>query len=448
MLEFLNRYFFGISVPLLLVFAGIYLTFKLKCFYIFHPIKVIKTFFKKQPGSGISPFSAVSTALAGTLGVGNIVGVASALSLGGYGAIFWMWISAVCASVLKYSEIALSVSHRRYRADGSPHGGAMYYIFDYLNAHKKPTFGIFLSGIFAGLCILDSFTMGCIVQINSAANAIHTTLGIDALWIGIGVALFVLFIVLTGKRSIFALNEKLVPFLSLGYILISIIIIIIKKDMLPTAFGLIFKNAFCFDSAMGGFIGFILSRSLRYGTMRGLLSNEAGCGTAPLAHSAANTKSPAEQGFWGIFEVFIDTIILCTMTALVIIVSTDCTPLPNLDGINLTIFSYSQVIGTYAGFFIALSILFFGFATILCWAYYGLECVSFLTNKKAFSYLYIASFLGCIIYGSLIAPENIWGMADFAIGIMTTINVCMLISMRREICEITVNYFNNKVEHP
>jgi AGCS family alanine or glycine:cation symporter len=182
--------------------------------------------------------------------------------------------------------------------------------------------------------------------------------------------------------------------------------------------------------------------------MRGLLSNEAGCGTAPLAHSAANTKSPVEQGFWGIFEVFVDTIILCTMTALVIIVSVDCNTLPDLDGINLTIVSYSQVMGKYAGIFIALSVLFFGFATILCWAYYGLECIAYLTKRKVFSFIYVLFFVACIIYGSVIAPQSIWGMADFAIGIMTSINIIMLIFMRRELYEMTANYFKNKTPNP
>ena len=206
-----------------------------------------------------------------------------------------------------------------------------------------------------------------------------------------------------------------------------------KREAIGDAFGSIFREAFAFDSVGGGLVGFLTSRALRTGTMRGLLSNEAGCGTAPTAHASANTKSPAAQGVWGILEVFVDTILLCTATALVILVSFPQVEMLGQDAVMMTIRAYSCVLGDWAGWFFCAAILCFGYATLICWASYGLEALRFLSAKPIWRGLYFVLFGACIVIGSLVAPESVWDIADFAIASLTTINLLMLFLMRREI---------------
>ena len=298
MLEFINKYIFGAAVPLLLIAAGIFYAIRLRAFHIFHPIRIVKALTRKNTASGISPFRAVTLALAGTLGVGNIVGVSAAIGLGGFGAVFWMWISALCAMLLKYAEILLAIRHRRYDESGKPHGSAMYYIRDFFSSHSLPRIGKLLACVFAVLYIVNAVSMGSMIQSNAISESMEGVFGIPPIICAAAVTLVCALLITKGTDAMAKFTEILVPIMTLGYIIISLAVLIMKRDMLSGAMAEIMRDALSPDSAAGGIIGFALSRSVRFGTMRGLVSNEAGCGTAPTAHAASNTTSAVEQGFW------------------------------------------------------------------------------------------------------------------------------------------------------
>ena len=439
MLEFINKYIFGVAVPIFLISAGVFYIVLLKAFHITNPSVIIKALTKKNNVSGISPFKAVTLALAGTLGVGNIVGVSAAIILGGFGSVFWMWISALCAMLLKYAEIVLAMRHRRYDAEEKPYGAAMYYIKDKFSALSLPKLGNILAATFALLCILNALTMGSMIQSNAISESLEGVFKLNPVICGVFLSLFSLAILPRGTKAMVKFTEILVPLMSIGYILISLAIIIIKKDMLGNAIKAILSDAFSVDSASGGVLGFFLSRSLRFGTMRGLISNEAGCGTAPTAHAASNTQSAVEQGFWGIFEVFTDTILLCTMTALVVIINFGELKYKS-SLIMLTIDAYSNVLGASASIFLSIAVLCFGFATIICWGHYGIESVGYFTKSKKTKWIFILIYSASVFVGAFCASEIIWSLADFAIGSMTLINLMMLCLMSREVKKETESY--------
>lgn len=441
MLNFLNKYVFGTAVPIMLVLAGIYYTFILKAFHIRHAAGVCRAMTKKQDRNGVSPFRAVTLALAGTLGVGNIVGVSAAIYMGGFGSIFWMWISSVCAMLLKYAEIVLAMLHRRFDTDGRPHGCAMYYIRDGLRAIGAPRFGVITAAVFAVFCIINSMTMGSVIQVNAVTDSFEGIFGIPPLLTGAVLALITAAVISSGSDRISRLTEKLVPFMTLGYIILSVAVMIMRSEDMGTAFRLILSDAFSPDSAAGGIFGFILSRSLRYGTMRGLVSNESGCGTAPTAHATSNSRIPAEQGFWGIFEVFADTIVLCSMTAFVVIISYPEVSRFGDNFIMMTISAYSSVLGEWAGYFLAVAVLCFAFATVICWAHYGMESVAYLSGKRLWKNVYIVFYSLAVFAGAFAASDIIWQWADFSIGVMTVINVCVICLMSREVKMETADYF-------
>ncbi len=441
MLDFVNRYILGIAVPVMLICAGIFYAVRLKCFHITKPVRIIKAMTAKQSKDGVSPFRAVTLALAGTLGVGNIVGVSAAIYMGGFGSIFWMWVSALCAMLLKYAEIVLAMRHRRYDANGMPHGAAMFYIRDFFSSHGLEKAGKITAAIFAVFCIMNALTMGSVIQVNAVAGAFEGVTGIPPLLTG-GVLAFLSAIIITrGTEAMSRFTEKLVPLMSLGYILISVAVMIIKSDEIMPAFGGIFRDAFSGDAAVGGVSGFIMSRALRYGTMRGLISNEAGCGTAPTAHAASNSKSAAEQGFWGIFEVFVDTILLCTMTALVIIVSYPEVSANGDNFIMMTISAYSCVLGSAAAYFLCAAVLCFAFATVICWAHYGIESAKYFSDKKYMRTGFIILYVASVLYGAFAKQGIIWQAADLAIGVMTVINVAVICFMSGEVKRETEIYF-------
>lgn len=443
MIEFINTYILGSLTPLFLMAAGLYFSCRLKFFYLRHPKKMISSMLEKSRGSGISPFRAVTLALAGTLGVGNIVGVASAIAIGGSGAIFWMWISALLAMMLKYAEILLAVSHRRTDPQsGEYYGGAMYYIRDFFSSHSREAAGLVVAGVFCVFCIVNSLTMGCVVQINAVSRSFLGVFNVSPIIIGAAGAILCFVVISGNTEKISGFTEKTVPLMTLGYIIISMAVIIVRGDEVPSAFAEIFKNAFRFESAAGGVFGFLFSRSVRLGCMRGLMSNEAGCGTAPTAHASSTTNSAVKQGFWGIFEVFIDTIVLCTMTALVIIIG-------RVDGYDadpmmMTIKAYSSVLGPFAEYFICISVLLFGFATLICWAHYGRECIKYFTHARFAQNIFVLVFCAFVFIGALCAPESTWGIADLALGVMTVINVPVLCLMSGEITEQTKSFFAKK----
>jgi AGCS family alanine or glycine:cation symporter len=381
------------------------------------------------------------------LGVGNIAGVASSIAIGGFGSVFWMWVSALVAMALKYAEIVLAISHRR--TDGEDYrGGASYYIEDIFAAKRKKTLGRILGGLFALLCIINAITMGCMIQSNAVSTSFEGVWGIKPRVIGIIVAIICVTVISGNAKWISMFSEKTVPIMTVGYIFISVAVLAARHTLIGEALEAIFSDAFTFSSATGGVLGFLVSRGLKAGTMRGLMSNEAGCGTAPTAHASAECDSPAKQGLWGIFEVFVDTILLCTLTALVIIVSI-------LDGgrdiliyksnpMMMAIKAYSNVLGEWSEYFMAIAVFLFAFATMICWAHYGKESIIYLTKKKMPVKVYILIYCIFIFVGAISAPQWAWLAADLAIGSMTMINLPILFISSGEVVKETNSFFDRK----
>lgn len=423
----------GGLIPPILLIVGVFFLFYLKGYPWRTPGKMLSAM--RGGGEGkTSSFRAMMLALAGTLGVGNIVGVANAIAVGGAGAVFWMWISALFAMILKYAEILLAVSHRRTDQKGRHFGGAMYYIRDCFQARRWERLAIVVPVIFAILIIINALSLGCVVQVRAVGETLEDVVGIPTVYSGVLLVMLTLPLLARGTRGISALTEYLVPIMTAGYIILSVAVLILRRDALGGAMHSIWQGAFAPESAIGGVSGFLLSRALRVGTMRGLLSNEGGCGTAPTAHAEADAKSPAHQGVWGVFEVFADTIVLCTATALVILVSgIDTTS----GGVMMTVTAYSSVLGGFAEWFFSAAVFCFGYATLLCWGSYGMESLRFLSTKRRWRVLYILAFGLCILFGVRASSELVWTVGDFCISTMTLINVCVLLLLRREIGQQT-----------
>ena len=439
-MELINQYLSGTFVPFALVFCSFFFFVRLRGRPMRNLFTIIKSLFIKKEGSGVSPIRAVIFALAGTLGVGNIVGVASAIALGGAGAVFWMWISAFFAMILKYSEVVLALLHRRMRGDGF-YGGAMYYMKDFFKSCKK--IGNIFTFVFAILCLINGFTMGCIIQSNAIANSFASTFGIDEVLVGVLLAIFSVIVFFFNGKKIFSLCERLVPFVSLLYIVMSLAVILPMKDKVPFIFEEILEGAFSFRSAGAGALGFLMSKALRYGTIRGLFSNEAGCGSSPIAHATANTNSAVEQGFLGIFEVFIDTILICTMTALVILLNWDSAVHYLSSPIMMAFSAFAATLGELSNVLLSISVFLFAFATIVCWGYYGKECIYFLNPSKRAEKFYYGLYVIFVFVGSYISLDFIWELADFAVGGMTLMNLLIISLMSGEVKRETDWYFKN-----
>lgn len=433
--EWINAVVFGPAMLFAVFGTGIFFLFKTRFFYLLHPFRTLSSLFgkKEERAGGISPFRALCNALAGTLGVGNIVGVSTAIAAGGAGAVFWMWISAICAMVLKYAEVLLGVKYRI--ADGKGRfGGAPYYIRDAL---KKPRLAIF----FAGCLILASFSIGCSVQSRAVADAAELTFGIHPALTGGLLAVICLAVLIGGLGSVSAFTVRLIPILTLGFILMSVCSVAQRINEIPSVMAEILGSAFNIGSAAGGFLGFMTSRAIRYGIARGIASNEAGCGTAPTAHAAALTDSPVRQGLWGIVEVAIDTLLLCTLTAFVILLNhTE----KSGDGIAPVISGFSGFWGDFAPVAVSISIFFFALATLICWSYYGLEAIRFITPKQGWQRLYLAFFCLSAVPMCCMDTTLLWEFSDTVISVMTVINVYALIVRSGEISRDTADFFNRK----
>lgn len=436
-MEAVNRILCGVAVPLLLFLSGIFFFCRIGPFFLRHPWRALGALLRGKGGrgDGTSPRRALAVAMAGTLGVGNIVGVASAIRMGGAGAVFWMWVSAALAMLLKYAEIVLAHTTRRYDSDGRPHGGAMYYIKEAFGGRV----GKGLSAVFALLLVGLSLSLGGAIQSFAAADALLGVFALPRWLIGGVLAVLSAVILLCGSRRVEAVCEHLVPAVCLLFSVASLAVLVLRREALPYAFGAIFKGAFSRESVGGGVLGFLCSGAVRYGFTRGLVSNEAGCGTAPIAHAAANNDSAAEQGLLGIFEVFVDTIVLCTMTALVILVS-------GLkiggEGVMPVVRAYSAVLGRAAGPLIALSVLFFAFATILSWSHYGCEALLYLTRRQSARRALILAISLSTLWGAFAAPDFIWGITDLTLGLMTVINLTALLLCHRRVREETALFLD------
>ncbi len=390
-----------------------------------------KLFHKSEAESGsITSFQAVCTALAATVGTGNIAGVAGAIAIGGPGAVFWMWISALLGMCTKFSEVTLAVKYREKNAKGDYVGGPMYYIKNGLG--PKWTW---LAYLFAIFCILATFGIGNTTQVNTIVTSIDTALlsfnlvapeNIKTLnfLLGIGIAIIVGMVLLGGIKRIGSVTEKLVPFMAVLYILLSLGVIVLNVTRLPEVFGMIFKGAFQPSAVTGGIVGTIFL-SMKKGVSRGIFSNEAGLGSGSIAHACADTDSAVKQGMFGIFEVFVDTIVICTMTALVILCSG--TPIEyGVDaGAELTIAGFVATYGGWVTIFTAIAMCCFAFSTILGWGLYGARCLEFISSGKMVKPFIILFSLATII-GATMDLGLIWDLADTFNGLMAIPNLIAL----------------------
>ena len=412
----LNKLIFSPVMFAVLFICGFILLIRLRGFPFTSPLKVLKGL---KNGDMLSSFKAMTLALAGTLGVGNIVGVATAIHMGGAGAVFWMLCSALVAMVIKYAEIYLAILYRK-----KGRGGAAYYIRDGL---KKPL----LAAVFSVLCIIASFTVGNMIQVNAVALSFESELGVRPAVTGALIALLSFLVIYKGVESISAFTLRMIPLLSIGFIIVSVWVIIANRNALPSVVRQIFTEAFGTDSATGGIMGFLLSDALRYGVMRGIGSNEAGCGTAPTAHATAKTDIPEKQALWGIFEVFVDTVLLCTLTALVILIYPH--NIAKYDGMVLAIKAYEGYFGEAAGYILAIAIFFFALSTVICWSYYAVESVHYFTKKEIYKKAYIVVYCIFCIIGAVSSLSAVWELSDVTIAVMTVINCYTLIGLKNNV---------------
>jgi AGCS family alanine or glycine:cation symporter len=441
-----NEYVGGYALLIMLVPAGIYFAFKFKFLHVTrlgHALKVIGGKFDKKEDTGdINHFRALTTALSATVGTGNIVGVALAIYYGGPGAIFWMWITGFLGMIHKFVECTLSFKYRKVHEDGSISGGPMYYMELGL---KKKLGGAakVMAVVFAVATILCSLGTGNMAQSNSISDVLKTNYNVPVLITAIVVAFLVLLVIVGGIKRIAEVTSKLVPFMAVFYFISAITIIIIFFDKIPAAFLLIFKSAFTGTAATGGFIGSIFIITLRYGVARGLFSNEAGQGSAAIAHAAAKTEHPVREGLVASVGPMIDTLIICTLTALVIILTGAWTS--GIEGVGMTLAAFSTGLGRIglegmAGHVVAGGLLLFAFSTIISWSYYGSRGAEYLLGEKSikpYQYLYgVFVFLGAI--GKI---EIVWHFVDMVITFMTIPNLIAILLLAPVVKKETEKYF-------
>ena len=375
----------------------------------------------RTAGAGsVTPFQAVATALASTVGVGNIAGVATAITLGGPGALFWLWVSGILGMGTKYAEIVIALHYRERDAAGVMRGGAMYTL-------KKRGLG-WLGATFALLTALAAFGIGTMVQANSVAQSLQTTLGVPTWAVGITLVLISAAVILGGIKRIAAFAEILVPFMAVLYLLGGLVLLLMNAERIPGAFGLVFDGAFSGTAAAGGFAGATIMMAMRYGIARGLFSNEAGLGSAPMVHATAETDHPARQGLYGIFEVFVDTILICTITGLVVLVSGNWQG--GATGAALSVQAFTTGLpGTWGGIIVTTGLVLFAFSTLIGWSYYGETGAVYLFGTRV-AVPYRLLWLVFIYLGSVGSLQLIWSVADTLNGLMAIPNlVSVLISL-------------------
>lgn len=426
MLQAINEMIWGPWLIGLLLFCGLFYTLRLRFFQVTHLKTILKhTIFSKNSGGdkkNISPFQSAATALAGTIGTGNIAGVATAIAAGGPGSIFWMWVSGLFGMATKYAEVFLSVQFRVTAPDGTHAGGPMYYLERAL--HLKP-----LAVFFAVCCVLCSFGTGNLTQANSISDALSSSFQIPKLWIGLFLALLCLLVLVGGARRIAKVTEVLVPFMGVFYLAGALVFLFVNASCLPTAFSLIFQGAFTPAGMAGGAVGVSTRLAIRYGFARGVFTNEAGLGSAPIAHACSTNTDPVKQGFWGVFEVFFDTILMCSITALVILCA-DHNRLwqSGLDGMSLTGAAFFTLYGYRGSLFLSVAMVFFALAAMLGWAFYAQKCLEYLFPEKRLPvFLYRVLFALASIAGALCQTRGIWALADILNGAMALPNLLALL---------------------
>ena len=430
----LNQLVWGNYMVFFLLFCGFWLLIRTKFFLITHVSLIIKktigSLFHKQTQSGITSFQAVSTALAGTLGVGSIIGVTTALTMGGPGAIFWMCVSAFFGMMSKYGEVVLAIHFREKREDGYL-GGPMTTLEH--GCHLR-----FLAVLFALLCVFASFGIGNVTPANTIAATIRSYWDIQPWLIGIVLSLIIGIMMIGKAKGIMRFNEIVVPVISVLYFLACCYLIVLHVEQLPSVFQSIFHSAFDGWSVGGGIGGYLTSRVVHYGISRGVFSNEAGMGSSPISHAAVEHVDAVEQGFWGIFEVFFDTIVVCVLTALVILSSGLMEE--GMDGAALTIACFEQGFGKMGGMLFAISILAFAIPSIIGWYYYAAECIRYLFTTPLALKVYQLIFLILLIAGSCMELGIVWELADTLNGCMAIPNLISLFLLSKTVVKLTKEY--------
>lgn len=447
-----NNFIWGIPAMVCIIGVGLYLSIRTHFLQIRKFPYAIRTtigrmFHKRNASEGaITPFQAVCTALAATVGTGNIAGVAGAIAIGGPGSVFWMWVSAVLGMCTKFSEVTLAVYYREKNADGDLVGGPMYYIKNGLGKRF-----LWLAYLFAGFGVLTVFGTGNATQVNTITTAVNSALinfhvitqeqtSITNLAIGIIITVMIALILLGGIKRIGQVTEKLVPFMALLYIVLALGIVVLNWRVVPGVFVSIFEGAFSPSAVTGGVIGSMFL-SMKKGVSRGIFSNEAGLGTGSIAHACADTGKPVKQGMFGIFEVFTDTILICTLTALVILCSPITIPYGQAAGAELTIQGFTSVYGNWVSIFTALAMCCFAFSTILGWGLYGARCIEFLFSSKVTKpFMVVYSFVA--ILGATADLGLMWSIADTFNGLMAIPNLIALFLLSGKIVQLVRDYFS------
>ena len=438
----------GIPMVVLMIGTGLFLLIVTKG-VIFRHFGIVmryttKTLFQKKDKSqqhegDISPFQAVCTALAATVGTGNIVGVALAIATGGPGAMFWLWLSALVGMVIKYCEVTLSVAYRTTNEKGELVGGPMYYITRGLGLK-------WLAVLFALFGFIASFGIGASVQANSLATGVNSSFGIPLWAIGIVVALLAALVVIGGITRIASVTEILVPFMAIFYIVGAIVVLILNAGEIPAAFASIFHDAFTGTAATGGFLGATVMYACRIGMARGVFTHEAGMGSAPIAHATAANDHPARQGLWGSFEVFFDSIVMCTVTGLVILTSGlwHADPMMSEGAMSSAAFGQSIPGGQYV---VTVGLMLFAFATLIAWYYYGEKCVEYLFRKsraqRAAVRVYQVAYVAMVFAGCVTNLDVVWELADCFNGLMAIPNLIALIALSPVIRRLATDFFRD-----
>lgn len=446
-----NNFIWGVPAMVCIFGVGLYLSIRTNFLQIRKFPYAIKTtlgrIFRKRDASdgAITPFQAVCTALAATVGTGNIAGVAGAIAIGGPGAIFWMWVSALFGMCTKYAEVTLAVHYREINANGELVGGPMYYIKNGLSKQWH-----WLAYLFAAFGVLTVFGTGNATQVNTITTAINSALlnynvisesavSTSNLIIGIIIAILIAMILLGGIKRIGHVTEKLVPFMALLYILLGLGVILLNIQNVPAVFASIFRGAFQPRAVTGGIV-LSMFTSLKKGVSRGIFSNEAGLGTGSIAHACADTKKPVKQGMFGIFEVFTDTIVICTLTALVILCSGVAVDYGKAAGAELTILGFTSTYGSWVSIFTAIAMCCFAFSTAVGWGLYGARCIEFLFSEKVIKPFMVIYSLVAIL-GATANLELMWSIAETFNGLMAIPNLIALFLLSGTVVKLTKEYF-------
>ena len=446
----LNDFVWGVPAMVLILGVGLWLScnsrfIQIRKFTTAMRCTVGRMFRKEHAQEGaVTPFQAVCTALAATVGTGNIAGVAGAIALGGPGAVFWMWISALLGMCTKFAEVVLAVNFRGRNTHGDWVGGPMYYIKNGLSSKWH-----FLGYLYAALGVLTVFGTGNATQVNTITASIGTALknygllsqdsvfGIN-LVVGIMISIMVAMVLLGGVKRIGRFTEKLVPFMAVLYVILSIGVIAFNMERVPAVLRSIFVGAFTPAGFTGGVVGSMFI-SMRRGVSRGIFSNEAGLGTGSIAHAASDIESPVQQGYFGIFEVFCDTIIICTLTALTILLGAPAISYGVSAGAELTISGFVNTYGSWVSIFTAVALCCFAFSTIIGWGLYGVRCLEFIVGSKA-NTVFMVLYSLVAIPGAIVNLDLLWGIADTCNGIMAIPNLIALFLLSGKVVELVKNY--------